>query len=94
MEVRLSMHPHDLLVGLGIPSKAKSATAEDIPPPPEVVTTILAASSPPARVTRAASKKGKYFQISLFLSFESFIRFPYTCVLWCRVSARRIPQES
>ena len=76
MEVRLSVHPHDLLIRLGVPSKAKSATAEDISSLPEAATTTPAASTPPARVTRATSKKGKYFQISPSLSFESLVRFP------------------
>ncbi|XP_028084311.1 flocculation protein FLO11-like [Camellia sinensis] len=58
MEVRLSAHPHDLLVGLGLPSKDKSTTAQNTSPPPEVVTTTPATLPLPARVTRAASKKG------------------------------------
>ena len=61
MEVRLSVHPHDLLIGLGVPSKAKSATVENIPPFSAATTTSPAASPPSARVTKAASKKGKHF---------------------------------
>lgn len=65
MEVRLSAHPHDLLVGLGLPSKDKSTTAQNTSPPPEVVTTTPATLPLPARVTRAASKKGEYLQVLL-----------------------------
>ena len=66
MEVHLSVHPHDLLIGLGVPSKAKSTTVENIPSLSTAVKTAPIASSSPARVTRAASKRGKYFQVSFF----------------------------
>ena len=74
MEVCLSVHPHDLLIGLGAPSKAKSITVENILSPSTAAKTALVSSHPPPRVTRAASKKGKYFQFSF--SFRFFCLFP------------------
>ncbi|GMP83389.1 hypothetical protein CsSME_00037319 [Camellia sinensis var. sinensis] len=57
MEVHLAIHPHDLLIGLGVPSKAKPTAVEDIPSLSTAAKIVPAALPPPARVTRAALKK-------------------------------------
>ncbi|GMQ08457.1 hypothetical protein CsSME_00052177 [Camellia sinensis var. sinensis] len=62
MEVHLAIHPHDLLIGLGVPSKAKPTGVENIPSLSTAAKTVPAASPPSARVTRATSKKDPTYE--------------------------------
>ncbi|GMP34699.1 hypothetical protein CsSME_00007464 [Camellia sinensis var. sinensis] len=57
MEVHLAIHSHDLLIGLGVPSKVKPKEIGTISSPSAATKATPAVSPPPSRVTRTTSKK-------------------------------------